>query len=83
MSFEVLLFGPYADAAGARSVSVEVGSDGTVRAGALLAAVGEQTPALRPLLGGARLAVNSRFAASDDEVSASDEIALVGLVGGG
>lgn len=81
--YEVKLFGPYADAAGARAVRItHEGSDATDAAG-LLGSIFQQQPRLRPLLTNARLAVNRRFAAPDQPVRAADEIALIGMLGGG
>lgn len=85
MRIEVLLFGPYATAVGCDRVEVLIGEDRSARA--VLAAVAAQSedrhPALRPLLPGARLAVNGRFADETDAIQAEDELAIIGLVGGG
>jgi len=78
----VLLFGPYQDAmGGAASVDVQVHGEAT--AAAVLAAVGEQHAALRPLLGHARLAINGAFAGAEAVVAVEDELAMIGLVSGG
>lgn len=81
MTLNVLLFGPLADAAGARAIAVDVaeGSDVACVLGQLHAAY----PRLRSLLGASRLAVNSAFAALNTPVQASDELALIGMVSGG
>lgn len=51
--------------------------------GAVLGALGEQHPALRSALSGARLAVNHAFVTPETRVGAGDELALISLVGGG
>ncbi len=81
MMLRVLVFGPHAAAVGAGHVEVRLGDDRSCRG--VLAALGAQHPGLRPMLDGCRLAVNARFAADDQRVSEGDEVALIGLVGGG
>lgn len=81
--FEVKLFGPYADAAGARAVRVSHEGNDAPCAEDLLESIAAQRPALRPLLPRSRLAVNNRFAQPRQTVRASDEIALIGMLGGG
>ncbi|MFO0829172.1 MAG: MoaD/ThiS family protein [Phycisphaerales bacterium] len=81
MSVVVLLFGPHAAAVGADRVSVDLG--GTHTCDALVGALRVQHPALGGLMGGARIAVNGRFAAPETVVARGDELALIGLVGGG
>jgi len=83
MTCEVLLFGPYADAAERSSVAVRF--DGTTRptAGAVLQQLGEQHPTLRHMLSAAVLAVNQRTVPADHPVNANDELAVIGLVSGG
>ena len=93
MTIRVLLFGPYAAAAGAASIGVRA-EEGCTCAG-LLALLADQHPPLRPLLSpapdarartvppGARLAVNHEFARDDRPIRASDEVALIGMVSGG
>ncbi|MEN0111214.1 MAG: MoaD/ThiS family protein [Planctomycetota bacterium] len=81
MTVTVLLFGPQAQLAGASEIAVEVGEAPT--ADDVLAAIGAACEALRPSLGVSRLAVNHAFASGDTPVSASDEVALIGMVSGG
>lgn len=83
MRFEVHLFGPYRDAVGTATVALEHVSNEPVSAAGLLALIAEREPRLRPLMAGARLAVNSRYAQPDDRVNETDEVALIGLLGGG
>ncbi len=85
---EVLLFGPAAHAAQASRVPVAVvvsphehASGPAVRD--VLGALGEQHPALRAALSGARLAVNHAFVTPETRVAPGDELALISLVGGG
>ncbi|MBL9148875.1 MAG: MoaD/ThiS family protein [Phycisphaerae bacterium] len=80
MQANVLLFGPYADAVGARSVAVAVTPHATVAD--ILASL-ESVPALAPLMRGARLAVNASYVPREARVAVTDELALIGLVGGG
>lgn len=81
MVVKVLLFGPYAAALGARECMVRLGGDHSC-AGVLAGLAAEQ-PELSRLLPGARLAINGEFAAAERPVTASDELALIGLVSGG
>jgi len=84
MEFEVRLFGPAAQAARADRVRVRWStSDRRPSPRELLAALGEQHPAVGFALGSARLAVNHAFAAESSRVSPEDEVALIALVGGG
>lgn len=80
MQFRVLLFGPAATAAGTGQITLE--SPAPLTARATLERLAE-VPALRPLLTGARLAVNHAFVAPDHPVRESDELALIALVSGG
>lgn len=81
MTVDVLIFGAAAERAGADRVSVAV-AEGS-RADGVLAALVEQHPVLGFAAVGARLAVNSVFAGERTRVLASDEVALISLVGGG
>ncbi len=82
MSITVLLFGPQATLAGARSVEVVVdGASPTARE--VLAAIGEAAPELVGSLAASRLAINHEFAPGDRIVSPGDEVALIGMVSGG
>jgi molybdopterin converting factor subunit 1 len=80
MRFEVLLFASYADAFGAPSVEVELPGGGTV---------GDVVARLRELAGGHNLppapmvAVNQRYARSDQRLAAGDEVAVIPPVAGG
>ncbi len=80
----VLLFGPAASALGADRLSIELpGQAPTARE--VLDAV-TAAPALAGVAGslaGARLARNGSFAAPDEHVSPTDELALIALVSGG
>lgn len=77
----VRLFGPYADAHGERELSLDLPPGPT--ASRVLEAVASRCPDLAPLMPSTRLAVNNRFVPPDHEVRESDELALVGMVGGG
>ncbi len=76
----VLLFASYADAAGAPSLSVQVGDGARVRD--IVQALRDSAPSMalpaRPVV-----AVNHRYASEDAEVRAGDEVALIPPVAGG
>lgn len=80
MTLDVLLFASYADALGAPSVRVTVADD---------ARVADVVRAVRALAAGAALperplvAVNHRYAAPDQLVRSTDEVALIPPVAGG
>jgi molybdopterin converting factor small subunit len=82
MRVSVLLFGPQATLAGARSVEVDVESDSPT-ATDILTALHEAAPALTGSLTSSRLAVNHEFAAADQTIHHGDEVALIGMVSGG
>ncbi len=77
----VKLFGPQAQLAQAREVRLDLAEAPTV--GALRAALAEAKPALAPTLAASRVAVNHEFATDCDMISTKDEVALIGMVGGG
>lgn len=77
----VQLFGPYADAHGGAVLLVDAPEPTT--AGEIIERIRAASPSLATLLPSARLAVNHRFARADDPVRSGDEVALIGLVGGG
>ena len=81
MMIRVLLFGPEAAAAGASSLSIDAGDRPTCAS--LADKLRAVHPALAPHLTSARFAINHEFAPPDRPVSASDEVALIGLVSGG
>ncbi len=80
-SMNVLLFGPYAQAVGAPCVTVELAPP--CSAATVMQALAEQVPALQPLLPSGRLAVNCQCVRADHPVTQQDELAVIGLVGGG
>ena len=80
MNIVVKLFGAESRSVGAPSVTVNIdGADCT----ALRAALERDVPALRPFLANARFAVNHEFAAPEQQLRETDEIALIGMVSGG
>jgi molybdopterin converting factor small subunit len=81
MQFRVLLFGGEAVALACDHVVVDLPDPPTC--GALRTALAESHPALRSALASGRLAVNHEFAATGQTIHPDDEIALIGLVGGG
>lgn len=80
MSVTVLLFGPQAALAGARTLRLDVPC-GTVAG--VRQALAQACPALASSLPASRFAVNQEFAADGDAVRSFDEIALIGMVSGG
>jgi molybdopterin converting factor small subunit len=78
----VLLFGPYADAVNGSSVAVDI-SASSCTAGEVKAQLAEQYPKLRGILGAAILAVNQQAVRPNHAVCETDELAIIGLVGGG
>lgn len=78
----VKLFGPQAALAQQREVVAEVASD-TPTAREVMGAVAEACPALTASIGGSRLAVNHAFVSAEDAVAPGDEVALIGILGGG
>ncbi|MCC6581733.1 MAG: MoaD/ThiS family protein [Phycisphaeraceae bacterium] len=83
MTFRVLLFGPFADALRAASVEVALPQGVKATAGTVLASLAEQQPKLRPMLGSAMLAINCERVKPETPVGPADELAVIGLVGGG
>ncbi len=83
MTAKVLIFGPFADAAGARTLEVCLPETDRVTASVVMAQVAEQHPALRALLRHAMLAVNCSKADDTTVVRPGDELAIIGLVSGG
>jgi molybdopterin converting factor small subunit len=78
---EVLLFGPAARVAGARSVQVRVHASAT--ASDVLRSLPQQHPEIAFALPGSRLAVNHAFAGADTIIRRGDELALIAMVSGG
>lgn len=82
MKVTVLLFGPYADAVEGSSVTVNIPSP-SCTAGEVKAQLAEQYPKLSGMLGPAILAVNQQAVRPNHAVRETDELAVIGLVGGG
>ncbi|MCB9846717.1 MAG: MoaD/ThiS family protein [Phycisphaeraceae bacterium] len=83
MNVRVLLFGPYADAAGADALTLAFPERDEVTAGEVLAAIRTEYPPMSGMLSAAILAVNERRARPEQPVRESDECVIIGLVGGG
>ncbi len=82
MIVRVRLFGPQAQLAGRRQLEVELpGERATVRQ--VLSGLEGREPRLAASLQGSRIAVNHVFATSESVIGADDEVALIGMVGGG
>jgi len=82
MKVTVKLFGPFADAAGSKELTVKM-DDPSPTAGTVIDRLGTAQPALRPLLVGSRLAVNCQCVPEGHPISPGDELAIIGLVSGG
>jgi molybdopterin converting factor subunit 1 len=81
MTVTVRLFARARDLAGADRVTVEIPADAT--AADLRRRLGEQVPALAPLLERSALAVGGEFAEDGQLLTAGSEIALLPPVSGG
>lgn len=79
---KVLLFGPQSALAGASSLEVEVVAGQTTCA-AVLKQVSDACEALVPSLASSRLAVNHVLVDGPQTINGDEELALIGLVGGG
>lgn len=77
----VLLFAGLREIAHAQTIAVEIGDLATARD--LLAAIGQQHPALAPLLPPCRVALDHAFVRADEPVAGAREIAVIPPVSGG
>ena len=80
MTVRVLLFASYADAVGAPEIALDLPEGARVRdvlAGVRQLVAGKRVPD-RPMV-----AVNERYADLDQQVSSSDEVAIIPPVAGG
>lgn len=82
MDWTVRLFGPVADAAQRREVTVSLSAAAPTVA-ELRQELAKLEPALRPLLGACRFAVDYEFAPETRLLNPHAEIALIGMVSGG
>ncbi|HUP01888.1 MAG TPA: MoaD/ThiS family protein [Gemmatimonadota bacterium] len=80
-TFNVRLFGPAREAAGAPVLAVEL--DAPASASEVIAALGRACPALMPLLPSSRVAVNRAYVEAETAVEPGDEVAILPPVGGG
>ncbi|MEM6757669.1 MAG: MoaD/ThiS family protein [Planctomycetota bacterium] len=78
----VRLFGPQADLTGQREIQVEV-TPGRTTSADVLQQLGDKEPALAESLPDSRLAVNHEYADPGAPLRGDEELALIGLVGGG
>ncbi|MCC7204908.1 MAG: MoaD/ThiS family protein [Phycisphaeraceae bacterium] len=83
MILKVQLFGPLARTASCRVLDVEWPVAERACAVEVMHRLAEGNPMLRPLLTGARLAVNGQYAGPEDLVTESDELAVIAMVSGG
>ena len=82
MKVAVRFFGPQASLVGSRELLVELQDDAATTAH-LLARLGQVEPSLAPSLRHSRVAINHAFAADTQRISPGDEVALIGMLGGG
>lgn len=82
MTVTVRLFGPQAQIVGHGEVRLEFPAS-EISCGDLRRALADSEPRLDASLAGSRIAVNCAFATDSDPVRAGDEVALIGLIGGG
>jgi molybdopterin converting factor small subunit len=82
VNITVKLFGPEAQAAGVRELSVELPSASSTVA-QLRPLLARSTPALADRLPACRFAVNHEFAAEGRVIGPDDEVAIIGSVSGG
>lgn len=81
MQVRVFLFGPYASAAQAAFVDLNMPTGS--RVAALVSALTEACPSIASMMPGTRFAVNHAFAEPSQVVHEADEVALIGMVSGG
>ena len=81
MTVTVLLFGPQALRAGRRQIEVPIDEGATV--GTLRSALAVVVPEIQASLPGSRFAVNQEFVDDAKVLTTEDEIALIGMLGGG
>ncbi|MEM6756576.1 MAG: hypothetical protein AAF586_05360 [Planctomycetota bacterium] len=79
---EVKLFGPQAQRAGRRSVAVEV-TGGSTTCDEVLKRLRDAAPALAGSMSASVLAVDHAVASGDRVLTGDEELALIGLIGGG
>lgn len=83
MTLTVQLFGPYAAAAGRQVLLLDCGDVASVTAAEVMVKISSECAALKSILSTAKLAVNCDYVAHDHHVHEADELALIGMVGGG
>lgn len=83
MTLTVQLFGPYAAAAGVHEMLIDCGDVASPTTQDVMKKIGSEYPAIKSMLASAKLAVNCRYVAHDHPVTQADELALIGMVGGG
>jgi molybdopterin converting factor subunit 1 len=79
--FEILMFAAARELSGTERLVVEI--DSPVAAATILKRIGQDFPAIAPLLPACRLAVNQAFVDGDTVVDAAAELALIPPVSGG
>jgi len=83
MTYQIQLFGPLADALRTRVVQLDLPPGTPASVAQLLQQLAWLHPAQQPMIRSARLAVNCTFAAPDQRLQPTDELALIGMVSGG
>lgn len=82
MKVTVLLFGPYAATLNDSSVTLDIASS-SCTAGEVKEKLAEKYPKLRDMLSAALIAVNHQTVQPNHAVCETDELAIIGLIGGG
>lgn len=81
-TFAIKLFGMHAARAGTREIRVEIDHP-HITANSLLQRIAQAAPAIADSVPTSRLAVDHEFAQPEATVRADQEIALIGMIGGG
>lgn len=76
------LFGPQAQLVGQPAIAVRV-DPGQTTCETMMITLAEQWPVLRASLASSRLAVNHELASPSTKLQGDEELALIGLIGGG
>ena len=81
MQIDVLLFAAAREAAGTKSIQIDVPQDAC--AADVLRVLGETIPGIEGLMPASRLAVDRDYVSADTPVNAGSEVALIPPVSGG
>jgi len=82
MTYQVLLFGAEAMAAGTKTVDI-ANDEPALTTADLKGLLIDSVPAIAGTVPSCRIAVNQIFVSDDHKIVSTDEIALIGMVSGG